>query len=112
MLVRDNSDFQIYWQFFRHLKMKLTQTELTILVIGTGEEAALIKAFKTAFPESSHTLCTRHLRRNSLQKLKDEAGDKTQRNTIDAMIFGDKGLIHSDGTVCYDAKCETLEASS
>ena len=41
------------------------------LVIGSDDECALVKAITTAFPESTHVLCTRHLFTNTKQKLTD-----------------------------------------
>ena len=95
--------------FFHHLKVKLVDTDLKKLVIGSDEETAMVKAITTAFPEATHTLCTRHLRQNANQKLQDDAVNKKQRNKVRDMIFGTDGVINADDTVCFEEKCIELE---
>ena len=82
------------------------------LVIGTGDERALVNAIKTAFPQSPHILCSRHLRQNANQKLTDDAVDKYDKGKILDKIFGDDGLLTADDTICFDDKCEELESVS
>ena len=60
IFIHDNSDFESFGNFFYHLKMKLIDSDLQNLVIGTDDEKAMVKAIKTAFPESTHVLCSRH----------------------------------------------------
>ena len=105
----DNSDFETYCAFFHHLKMKLIDANLTKLVIGTDDEAAMVKAITTAFPESTHVLCTRHLKQNTNQKLLDDAVDKAERNQILNKIYGQDGILHADDTICFEEKCSELE---
>ncbi|CAC5400572.1 unnamed protein product [Mytilus coruscus] len=79
--IHDNSDFDIFSNFFNHLRVKLIDADTEQLFFGTDEEAGLVKSIKTAFPESGHILCIRHL----------------------------KGLVHSDDDICFDVKCEQIE---
>lgn len=79
--------------------MKLVDTNLSKLVIGTDEEAAMVKTITSAFPESTHTLCTQHLRENTNQKLLDDAVDKRDRNSILNKIFGSDVIINSDDSI-------------
>ena len=109
MYIHDNSDFEAYCQFFLHLKMKLASSPLGQLVIGSDDEHALVKSVTTAFPESTHILCIRHLRKNALQKLTDDAVTLTDRNSLLDMIFGDKGIVASDDSICFEAKCDLFE---
>lgn len=81
-------------------------------MIGTDDERALVNAIKTAFPQSHHILCTRHLRQNANQKLTDDAVDKYDKGKILDKIFGDDGLLNADDTICFDDKCEELESVS
>ena len=53
--------------------MKLVDSDLGQLVIGTDDEKAMVKAITSAFPESTHVLCSRHLKRNVIHKLTDDA---------------------------------------
>ena len=89
--------------------MFLIDTNLTKLVIGTDDEAAMVKGITTAFPESTHILCTRHLRENTNQKLLDDAVDKTERNEILDKIYGKEGILDADDTICFEEKCTDLE---
>ena len=109
VFLHDNSDFETYCAFFHHLKMKLIDANLSKLVIGTDDEAAMVKAMTTAFPESTHVLCTRHLRQNTNQKLLDDAVDKTGRNAILNQIYGKDDILNSDDTICFEEKCSDLE---
>ena len=95
--------------FFHHLKVKLVNTDIRKLVIGSDEERALMKAITTAFPEATHTLCTRHLRKNANQKLQDDAVNKQNRDILLGMIFGKDGIINADDTICYEQKCEEFK---
>ena len=65
----------------------------------------MVKAITTAFPEATHTLCTRHLRQNANHKLQDDAVDKKERNKLLDMIFGTDGTISADDTICFEEKC-------
>lgn len=112
IFIHDNSDFDTYCNFFFDLKIKLTDVDTSNLVIGTDDERALVNAIKTAFPQSHHILCTRHLRQNANQKLTDDAVDKYDKGKILDKIFGDDGLLNADDTICFDDKCEELESVS
>ena len=109
VFVHDNSDFESYCHFFHHLKMKLVDIDLTKLVIGTDDETAMVKAITTAFPNSTHVLCTRHLRENTMRKLIDDAVDKKDRNLILDKIYGLGGIMDADDTICFQEKCENFE---
>jgi hypothetical protein len=109
--IHDNSDFETYCHFFHHLKMKLYDGQsLSKLVIGSDDERAMVNAVTTAFPESTHILCTRHLRQNCNKKLEDDQIGKTDRLDILNRIFGDHGIVDADDTFCFDNLCDDLES--
>ena len=112
IFIHDNSDFDTYCNFFFDLKIKLTNVDTSNLVIGTDDERALVNAIKTAFPQSHHILCFRHLRQNANQKLTDDAVDKYDKGKILDKIFGDDGSLNADDTICFDDKCQELESVS
>jgi transposase-like protein len=112
LYIHDNSDFETYSNFFNHLKTKLTDTDTSRLVFGSDEEKALVNAITTAFPNSEHMLCKRHLYQNTKQKLVDDCVDKTDRQDILDMIYGEDGLINADDTVCFDQKSDEIEEVS
>ncbi|CAC5400573.1 unnamed protein product [Mytilus coruscus] len=107
--IHDNSDFDIFSNFFNHLRVKLIDADTEQLFFGTDEEAGLVKSIKTAFPESGHILCIRHLKGNIKQKMIDDGIDKKDRESVLDSIFGDQGLVHSDDDICFDVKCEQIE---
>ena len=69
----------------------------------------MVKAITTAFPEATHTLCTRPLRQNANQKLVDDAVHKREKDRIMGMIFGEDGIINADDTICFDEKCTDFD---
>ena len=88
--------------------MKLIDSDLQQLVIGTDDEKAMVKAIKTAFPGSTHVLCSRHLKQNAIHKLTDDAVSKADRNIIVDKLFGEEGIVNADDTICLGHKCETF----
>ena len=68
MYIHDNSDFESYSIFFSHQKTKLSGIDTSKLVIRTDDERALVNAITSSFSESTHILCSRHIRQNINQK--------------------------------------------
>ena len=109
IFIHDNSDFESFGNFFFHLKMKLISKDLSPLIIGTDDEKAMVKAIVNVFPESTHVLCSRHLKQNVLHKLTDDAVSKEDRNVIVNKIFGTNGISDADDTICFQSKCDDFE---
>ncbi|VDI25223.1 Hypothetical predicted protein [Mytilus galloprovincialis] len=97
-----NSDFDIFSNFFNHLRVKLIDADTEQLFFGTDEEPGLVKSMKTAFPESGNILCIRHLKGNIKQRMIDDGIDKKYRESVLDSIFGDQGLVHSDDDIWFD----------
>jgi hypothetical protein len=57
-------------------------------VIGSDEEAALLKGIKQCFPATVQVLCTRHLEENVRRYLTNKVGldDKTRKTIISKWI--------------------------
>ena len=91
--------------------MKLIDTDMHRLVIGTDDGKAMVKAIQRAFSESTHVLCSRHLKQNVIHKLTDDAVNRSDRNSIVNKIFGTKGILEADDTICFDQKCADFEQS-
>ena len=108
--IHDNSDMTTYSMFFSHLKTHLMDVNTENLVIGTDDEAALKKAISLAFSSSNHVLCTRHLQENTIQKLKDDTVDKSERKQIVDRLFGTAGLINANDSICFEEQCEDFKA--
>ncbi|CAB4030300.1 Hypothetical predicted protein, partial [Paramuricea clavata] len=70
--------YTTYHRFFSHLQSKLNVdiggTQLSKIVIGSDEEAALTKAIKQCFPSSANILCSRHLEENVRRYLTNNIG--------------------------------------
>ena len=111
LLIHDNSDFDTYSYYFHHLKIKLMDTNLSKLVIGTDDEQELIKAITTIIPEATHVLCTRHLKENARQKWTDDALHMQDKNDILRKMFGQDGITNADDTISFAAKCDEFEGN-
>ena len=109
IFIHDNSDYETFSQFFHLLKLKLTGTEVTKLVVGTDDEKALVKAIITEFPHSTHVLCTRHLQENVRQQLTDDGVSLNERKVILNKIFGQDGIVGATDNICFEYKCDELE---
>ena len=96
--------YPTYHRFLSHLQSKFSEDiggiQISKIVIGSDEEAALLKAIKQCFPSAVQVLCTRHLEENVRRYLTNKIGlDDNLRKKIIAQIFGSNGLIS-----CKDAK--------
>ncbi len=96
--------YPTYQRFLSHIQSKFEKdiggTQISQIVIGSDEEAALLKAIKQCFPSAVQVLCTRHLQENVRRYLTNKIGlDDKLRKTIISEIFGKNGLIS-----CNDAK--------
>ena len=84
--------------------MKLIDTNLSKLVIGTDDEATMVKAISTTF-ETKH----KSKRQNTNLKLLDDAVVKTEGNAVLDQIYGKEGILNADDTICFEEKCSELE---
>ncbi len=67
------------------------------------------KAIKVAFPKAHNILCTRHLKNNVDDHLRDKVGvSKPDRHKIMNDLFGTNGLINADDTFIYQQWTEML----
>ena len=83
LFLHGHSTFESYHPFFSKIAAQLADTDTSKLVIGTDDEKDLRKAIKISFPNSHNILCTRHLKNNVDDHLRDKVGaSKTLRHTI------------------------------
>ena len=75
MFIHDNSDFESYCHFLHQIKVKISDSPLDKLVIGSDDEKAMVKAIRSVFPDATHVLCTffRHLEENVRDNLTKDA---------------------------------------
>lgn len=97
---------------FSHLKTKLADSDTSNLVIGSDQEGSLRKAIVNNFPDATHVICTRHIKQNVSERLKNGVGiRKGERQEIEKFIFGQEGITSADDSIIFDGRCEKLEQS-
>lgn len=97
---------------FSHLKTKLADSDTSNLVIGSDQEGSLRKAIVNNFPDATHVICTRHIKQNVSERLKNGVGiRKGERQEIEKFIFGQEGITSADNSIIFDDRCEKLEQS-
>ncbi len=104
IFLHGNSDVTTYMDFFSHLSTLLEGSPSTP-VFGSDNEQALVNAISRAFPQSHRINCTRHLRTNMTDYLKDTAGMPSEmRQKISQSIFGPNGIVHAKTRGLFDIR--------
>ena len=81
------------------------------LRIGSDEEKGLTKAVDSVFPGATWLLCTKHLKDNVADHLKNNLGTKdTERTDIINKIIGPCGIAKADDTFEFDQKTKEIVA--
>jgi len=106
IFLHGNLDYETFRFFFQHLASHLQDCP-SQPVTGSDQEKAMCKAIATAFPASSHLTCTRHMRGNAEDKLRDSIGvcDTHRRHVLEA-IFGRNGLAEAGDGVLFDCRLQ------
>jgi hypothetical protein len=97
-------------RFFSHVKARIQETVKNIdLRIGSDDESGLTKALDNVFPEATRLLCTKHMKDNVSEYLKNSLGsiDK-QRSDIISKLFGSNGLVAAEDSFEFESKSENL----
>ena len=105
--------FLSYHTFLSHVKARLQDNINTIdLRIGSDDEKGLTKAIDSVFPEATRLLCTKHMKDNVADYLKNNIGSTdTERSDIIAKLFGQGGLATADDSVDFDEKAKDIVAA-
>ena len=70
------------------------------------------KAIVNNFPDATHVICTRHIKQNVSEKLKNGVGiPRRERQQIEKLIFGQEGITNADDSIIFDDHCDKLEES-
>ncbi|KAK3103522.1 hypothetical protein FSP39_019838 [Pinctada imbricata] len=78
--------------------------------IGSDAEKALTKAIDDCFPNANRKLCTKHLKNNLSDYLKNKVGmTSSSRRPVIEKIFGDAGVVNADDTYSFEARCEEVK---
>ena len=103
--LHDNSDFRVFSQFFQHIALEFADSPSPVL--GSDEEKAMRNAMAFAFPDAGMLTCNRHLRGNCVNYLTDKIGvPHGPKMRLLSAIFGDNGLVHSNGEVVFYIRLE------
>jgi ABC-type dipeptide/oligopeptide/nickel transport system ATPase subunit len=75
---------------FNHLNIRIPQA----MEIGSDDEKALTKSIQMCFPEAERSLCTKHLKDNVSEYLKNKIGiNNSERHNVVEKIFGNAGVL-------------------
>ena len=107
--IHSSSSVKTYATFLHHTADNFTEQELSKLTIGSDDQYAMKASFKRCFPQSTHVLCTRHLRKNANDYLEDTVGFpiKERKHVLDA-IFGENGLTSSTDVDMFHKRLERI----
>ncbi len=100
VLLHFDAKYPTYKNFFSTLEAAL-HNELEgvqisgALMVGSDEEAALVKALEKSFPGAFLVHCTMHLKNNALRHLEEQGIPRKDRNELVQEIFGKNGLLDS-----------------
>jgi hypothetical protein len=112
MFLNWEGSFLIYNTFFAHIKARMQESiESVQLRIGNHDEGGLTKALDNVFPTAQRLLCTKHIKDNVSDHLKNSIGVKdTERSEILDSIFVQSGLV--DSTDRNDFECKAADIST
>jgi hypothetical protein len=103
------SSSDAYISFLTHIAVKLSDSEIQSLVIGSDEEYAFKAAIRRCFPGCTHILCTRHLKQNLNKYMEDQVGyPQKDRQQLFDEIFGSNGLIETRDIDTYEKRIENI----
>jgi len=112
MFLHGDGKFVTYLQFFLFLRGVLDTdvhaSEVKMLdgiVTGSDEEAALVKALRTAFPTSKHLFCALHCEDNVREHLTKSGVQVNIREHILRSLFGSCGISASTDECMFEDRC-------
>jgi hypothetical protein len=72
-------------------------------------ESGLTKALDSVFPEATRLLCTKHMKDNVSEYLKNSlSSTDKQRSEIISKLFGSNGLVAAEDAFEFESKSENL----
>ena len=109
LLLHGNSTETIFRCFLSDVSDALGDHNKSQFIIGSDEERALVNAINSVFPGCTRLSCTRHLKNNADDYLKNTVGMRQQeRNVVKSEIFGARGLVSVSDTTIFDFQVEGL----
>ena len=112
IMLHGQSTFDEYQSFFAESAGRLAPADLAKMTLGSDDEKAVRNALDSAFPQSTKVLCTRHLKNNTNDYLREKVGIRSgQRQEIVKSIFSQDGLCGADDSIVFEdrnQKCQDL----
>ena len=117
MFLHGDGSFLTYLTFFMFLRgvldTDLHAAEFKLsegLITGSDEEAALVKALRTAFPQSKHLFCMLHCQDNIRDHLSKAGVDIKTREEVLRLLFGADGLaVTGDEVVLENRRADVRQ---
>ncbi len=91
--VHESSTFDSFHHYFAHLAAQIQDPSTCNMVVGSDDEKALTKVLRIAFRGIKQTLCTRHLRENTMRHWKDVGVKSSDRDALVKAIFHDESSL-------------------
>jgi hypothetical protein len=98
VLLHKEASFEVYHYF-------LSQA----MEIGRDDEKALAKSIQMCFPEAKRSLCTKHLKDNVSEYLKNKISvNNSERHNVVEKIFGSAGVLDANDTFEFEERSDFL----
>lgn len=116
VLLHKEASFEVYHYFLSHVNARLASTidHIDIRIpqamdIGSDDEKALTKSIQMCFPEAKRSLCTKHLKDNVSEYLKNKIGvNNSERHNVVEKIFGSAGVLDANDTFEFEERSDFL----
>ena len=110
MFLHWEGSFLSYHTFLSHVKARLSEKLKGIDIrIGSDDESGLTKAIDDVFPGITRLLCTKHIKDNISEHLKNKIGiNDKDRNCLLSVIFGSNGLVNASDSFEFNYLADDL----
>ena len=116
VLLHKEAFFEVYHYFLSHVNARLASTIdhiniriLQAMEIGSDDEKALTKSIQMCFPEAKRSLCTKHLKDNVSEYLKNKIGvNNSERHNVVEKIVGNAGVLDAKNTFEFEERSDFL----
>jgi hypothetical protein len=116
VLLHKEAFFEVYHYFLSQVNARLASTIdhiniriLQAMEIGSDDEKALTKSIQMCFPEAKRSLCTKHLKDNVSEYLKNKIGvNNSERHNVVEKIVGYAGVLDANNTFEFEERSDFL----
>ncbi|CAG2235671.1 unnamed protein product [Mytilus edulis] len=112
MYLHWEGSFLSYHTFLSHVKARLSETVQNLDIrIGSDDESGLTKAIDDVFPGIKRLLCSKHIKDNVTDHLKNKIGiNDKERSNLMSEIFGPTGLVNASDISDYNYLADNLSS--